>query len=64
MVDCPSQPPLSVTDVEAGISAAITNFNNGWLDVHIFKFDKDGKIYLVQAVDGPTTKGTGWAADK
>ncbi len=49
-----------VTDVELGVAAAITNFRDDWLDVHIFKFDKDGKIALIQAVDGPGTKGTGW----
>ena len=53
-----------VTDVELGVAAAITNFRDDWLDVHIFKFDKDGKIALIQAVDGPGTKGTGWPYDK
>lgn len=52
-----------VTDVELGVTAAITNFRDDWLDVHIFKFDKDGKIALIQAVDGPGTKGTGWPYD-
>lgn len=53
-----------VTDVELGVTAAITNFRDDWLDVHIFKFNKDGKIELIQAVDGPGTKGTGWPYDK
>jgi hypothetical protein len=53
-----------VTDVELGVVAGITNFRDDWLDVHIFKFDKDGKIALIQAVDGPGTKGTGWPYDK
>ena len=53
-----------VTDVELGVAAAITNFRDDWLDVHIFKFNKDGKIELIQAVDGPGTKGTGWPYDK
>jgi hypothetical protein len=53
-----------VTDVELGVAAAITNFRDDWLDVHIFKFDKDGKIALIQAVDGPGTKGTNWPYDK
>jgi len=43
---------------------AITNFRDDWLDVHIFNFNKDGKIDLIQAVDGPGTKGTGWPYDK
>jgi hypothetical protein len=53
-----------VTDVELGVVATITNFRDDWLDVHLFKFDKDGKIALIQAVDGPGTKGTGWAYGK
>jgi len=53
-----------VTDVELGVAAAITNFRDDWLDVHIFKFNKDGKIELIQAVDGPGTKGSGWPYDK
>jgi len=53
-----------VTDVELGVAAAITNFRDDWLDVHIFKFNKDGKIELIQAVDGPGTKGTDWPYDK
>lgn len=53
-----------VTDVELGAAAAITNFRDDWLDVHIFKFNQDGKIALIQAVDGPGTKGTGWPYDK
>jgi hypothetical protein len=52
-----------VTDVELGVTAAITNFRDDWLDVHIFKFNNGGKIELIQAVDGPGTKGTGWPYD-
>jgi hypothetical protein len=61
-----THPPrrFPVTDVELGATAAITNFQNDWLDVHIFKFNKDGKIELIQAVDGPGTKGTGWPNGK
>ncbi len=53
-----------VTDVELGVVAAITNFRDDWLDVHLFKFNREGKIDLIQAVDGPGTKGTGWPYDK
>jgi hypothetical protein len=53
-----------VTDVELGVAAVITNFRDDWLDMHMFKFNKDGKIDLIQAVDGPGTKGTGWPYDK
>ena len=55
---------LPVTDVELGVAVTIHNFRNDWLDVHIFKFNADGKITLIQSVDGPGTKGTGWPADK
>jgi hypothetical protein len=53
-----------VTDVEMGVAAAITNLRDDWLDVHIFKFNAEGKIALTQAVDGPGTNGTGWPYDK
>jgi hypothetical protein len=53
-----------VTDTELGVAVGITNFRNDWLDVHIFKFDQNGKVHLIQAVDGPGTKGTGWPYDK
>jgi hypothetical protein len=53
-----------VTDIELGATATIHNFRDGWIDVHIFKFDKDGKIAIIHSVDGPDTKGTGWALDK
>jgi len=55
---------LPVTDVELGVAVTIHNFRNDWLDVHIFKFNPDGKITLIQSVDGPGTKGTGWPLDK
>jgi hypothetical protein len=53
-----------VTDIELGATATIHNFRDGWLDVHIFKFDKDGKIAIIHSVDAVETKGTGWAYDK
>jgi hypothetical protein len=52
-----------VTDTELGATGVITNFRDDWLDVHIFKFDTEGKVTLIQAVDGPGTKGTGWPYD-
>jgi hypothetical protein len=60
------QPPrrYPVTDTELGVSAAINNFSSRWLDVHIFKFDRDGRISIIQAVDGPVTKDTGWEIGK
>jgi hypothetical protein len=51
-----------VTDVEAGIAAAITTFGGRWPDVHLFKM-RNGKIELVQAVVGPVASGTGWPND-
>ena len=39
-----------VTDTETGATAAFILFGGGLPDVHMFKFDKDGKIYSIQAV--------------
>jgi len=55
---------LPVTDIEMGVAATIHNFRDDWLDVHLFKFDANGKIALIQSVDGPGTKGTGWPLDR
>ena len=41
-----------VTDTETGATAGFILFGQGLPDVHMFKFDKDGKIYLIQAVFG------------
>lgn len=61
-----SHPPRRhpVTDVELGVAVTIHNFRDDWLDVHLFKFTPDGRITLIQSVDGPGTKGTGWPLDK
>jgi hypothetical protein len=53
-----------VIDTELGVVAGITNFQSNWLDVHLFKFNQDGKIDLIQTVDGPGSKDTGWPLDK
>jgi hypothetical protein len=39
-----------VTDTETGATAAFILFGGGLPDVHMFKFDKDGRIYSIQAV--------------
>ena len=39
-----------VTDTETGATAGFILFGGGLPDVHMFKFDKDGKIYSIQAV--------------
>ena len=39
-----------VTDTETGATAGFILFGGGLPDVHMFKFDKDGKIYFIQAV--------------
>jgi hypothetical protein len=41
-----------VTDTETGGTAGFITFSQNLPDVHMFKFDKDGKIYLIQAVFG------------
>jgi hypothetical protein len=48
-----------VTDPELGVSAGMNGFSGNWLDVHMFKFDKDSKIAIIQDVGGPITKGAG-----
>ncbi len=39
-----------VTDTETGATAGFILFGGGLPDVHLFKFDRDGKIYSIQAV--------------
>jgi hypothetical protein len=39
-----------VTDTETGATAGFILFGGGLPDVHLFKFDKDGRIYSIQAV--------------
>jgi hypothetical protein len=39
-----------VTDTETGATAGFILFGGGLPDVHLFKFDRDGKIYSSQAV--------------
>ena len=39
-----------VTDTETGATAGFILFGGGLPDVHMFKFDKDGKLYFIQAV--------------
>ena len=39
-----------VTDTETGATAGFILFGGGLPDVHMFKFDKDGRIYSIQAV--------------
>lgn len=55
-----------VTDTETGATAGFILFGGGLPDVHMFKFDKDGKIYFIQAVFagrvGPETQI--WPDDK
>lgn len=41
-----------VTDTETGATAGFMLFGQGLPDVHMFKFDTDGRIYLIQAVFG------------
>ena len=41
-----------VTDTETGATAGFMLFGQGLPDVHMFKFDKEGRIYLIQAVFG------------
>jgi len=46
-----------VTDVEMGITAGFMNFGGGLPDVHIFKFNDKGEVYLINAVFGGRLQG-------
>ena len=52
-----------VTDTETGATAGFILFGGGLPDVHMFKFDKDGRIYLIQAVFGGKAQGDIWPPD-
>lgn len=41
-----------VTDLEKGITTGFMNFGGGLPDVHIFKFNEKGEVYLINAVFG------------
>ena len=49
-----------VTDVELGITAGFISFAQALPDVHIFKYNADGKIQLIQAVFGGRQQGLIW----
>jgi len=49
-----------VTDLEMGVTAGFINFNQSLPDVHIFKYNADGKIYLINAVFGGRQPGLIW----
>lgn len=53
-----------VTDLELGITAGFINFNQSLPDVHIFKYNADGKIYLINAVFGGRQPGLIWPDEK
>lgn len=53
-----------VTDLELGITAGFINFNQTLPDVHIFKYNADGKIELINAVFGGRQPGLIWPDEK
>ena len=53
-----------VTDLELGETAGFINFNQSLPDVHIFKYNADGKIYLINAVFGGRQPGLIWPDEK
>ncbi len=53
-----------VTDLELGETAVFVNFATALPDVHIFKFNSNGKIYLINAVFGGRVKGPVWPSTK
>lgn len=46
-----------VTDIEKGITTGFMNFGGGLPDVHIFKFNEKGEVYLINAVFGGRLQG-------
>jgi len=46
-----------VTDLEKGITVGFMNFGGGLPDVHIFKFNEKGEVYLINAVFGGRLQG-------
>jgi hypothetical protein len=53
-----------VTDLELGETAVFVNFATSLPDVHIFKYNADGKIYLINAVFGGRNPNAIWPEDK
>ncbi|MGD0014576.1 MAG: hypothetical protein ABSD56_09145 [Bryobacteraceae bacterium] len=53
-----------VTDLELGITAGFINFAEALPDVHIFKYNADGKIEMIQAVFGGRQRGLIWPDEK
>lgn len=53
-----------VTDLELGATAAFVNFAEGLPDVHIFKYNAEGKIYNIQAIFGGRTTDAVWPDEK
>ena len=53
-----------VTDLELGITAGFINFGGALPDVHIFKYNAEGKIELINAVFGGRQPGEIWPPDK
>ncbi len=49
-----------VTDLDLGITAGFINFNQTLPDVHIFKYNADGRIEIIQAVFGGRQPGLIW----
>lgn len=53
-----------VTDLELGETAVFVNFVQALPDVHVFKFNDKGPIYLINAVFGGRVHGPTWPASK
>lgn len=54
---------FAVTDLEMGETVVFVNFTQTLPDVHIFKYNADGKIYLINAVFGGRVSGAVWPDD-
>jgi len=55
---------FEVTDLELGETAVFVNFATALPDVHVFKYNADGKLYLINAVFGGRNSNEIWPEGK
>jgi len=55
---------FEVTDLELGETAVFVNFATALPDVHVFKYNAGGKLYLINAVFGGRNPDAIWPEDK
>ena len=55
---------FEVTDLELGETAVFINFAGALPDVHVFKYNAEGQVYLINAVFGGRNPGEIWPENK